>query len=69
MTPRQAFLLVSGERHCPEIGQPQTLPAATGGRWKLIRTPVWQLVRSPLLYFPVVPGACVFEFYLWPGGA
>jgi len=64
MTPRQAFLLVSGERHCPEIGQPQTLPAATGGRWNLIQTPARHLVRSPLLYISAVLDARFFEFYL-----
>jgi hypothetical protein len=64
MTDQQAFLLVSGSDTAPDTRQPQTLPAATGGRWNLIRTPARHLVRSPLLYFPAVLDVRFFEFYL-----
>jgi len=64
MTHQQAFLLASGSGTAPNTRQPQTLPAATGGRWNLIRTPARHLVRLPLLYFPAVPGVQTFELYL-----
>src|SRR5215467_9091916 len=47
MTLREAFLLVSRSDTALDIRRPQTLPAATGGRWNLIRTSARHLVRSP----------------------
>jgi hypothetical protein len=64
MTHQQAFLLVSRSDTASNTHQPQALPAATGGRWNLIQTSARHLVRPPLLYFPAVSGASVFEFYL-----
>jgi hypothetical protein len=64
MTHQQAFLLLSGSDTAPDTRQPQTLPAATGGRWNLIQTPARHLVRSPLLYISAVLAARFFEFYL-----
>jgi hypothetical protein len=64
MVLQEAFLLVSASDTVLTTRQPQTLPAATGGRWDLIRTPARHLARPPLLYFPAVPIVRVFEFYL-----
>jgi len=64
MTAREAFLLVSGSGTTLNTHWPQTLPAATGGKWDLIRTSARHLVRPPLLYFPAVPDVQIFEFYL-----
>jgi hypothetical protein len=64
MTHQEAFLLVSGSDTARNTRQPQTLPAATGDRWNLIRTPARHFVRSPLLYFPAVSDVQTFEFYL-----